>query len=337
MELPTLNKFPKRVLAAIDIQRAFIASRLIVAAERLQIFRVLHGKRMTAGELGRLLGTHREYRDAFLNSLVGLGLLQKANGRYGNARLAERYFVRERSIYWTRQYSKECVQAYAALADLEKVLTTGRRLAASGAKKRPSYIEAMAKNRRQAEDFTQMLFHLHQEDAKALATRLDLSKHQTLLDVGGGSGVMSIALARRSPKLRCCVLDLANVCRVAAKNIRRAGLSRRIRTMAGDIRDRLPGGYDVMMFCDIGPVSRRLLKNAYDSLPAGGMVVAVDRYLSEDRTKPLDRVVAQLAGSSFPTATRSEMVEMLRSCGFGKVNGRKVHGDVWAITGVKQA
>jgi len=67
----------------------------------------------------------------------------------------------------------------------------------------------------------------------------------------------------------------------------------------------------------------------------GGMVVAVDRYLSEDRTRPLDRVLSELAGSSFPQVTCAEMVEAVRSRGFEKVAARKIYRDVWAITGVK--
>jgi len=306
-----------------------------VAAERLQIFRVLHGKRMTADELGRRIGINERYREACLNSLAGLGLLQETNGRYQNTRLAEKYFVEDRSIYWTRQYSKECVQAYKTLTNLESVLKTGRRSEARRGRGRESYTDAMNKDRRRAEEFTQMLFHLHQEDARALARQLDLSKHRAVLDVGGGSGVMSIALAKRNAGLRGCVVDLGNVCRVAAKNIRKAGLSRRIQTMAGDIRKPLPGGYDVVMFCDIGPVPNGLLKNAFQALPVGGMVVAVDRYLSEDRTRPLDRVLSELAGSSFPQVTCAEMVEVVRSRGFEKVAARKIYRDLWAITGVK--
>jgi hypothetical protein len=36
----------------------------------------------------------------------------------------------------------------------------------------------MKRDRRQAEDFTQMLFHFHRDDAEALAKYLDLSKHR---------------------------------------------------------------------------------------------------------------------------------------------------------------
>jgi len=335
MEIPTLDKFPRDVLASTDIQRAFIISRLIVAAERLQVFRALHGKRMQGSSIGRALKIHRFYRDAFLNSLVSLGLLRKAGDLYWNTHLAEKYFIEERSIYWTRQYSRECVQAYEALAVLEKTLVSGRSYASIKGLKKPRYTDAMKRDPRLALDFTQMLFHFHRDDAEALAKYLDLSKYRAVLDVGGGSGVMSIALARANPHLQACVLDLAAVCKIASGNIRRAGLSKRIRTLPGDFRHGLPAGYDVVLLCDIGPVSKQLLRRVYRSLAPGGLIVAADRYLSNDGTKPLDRLVAHFVGASFGLATRSGVVTVMRSCGFQAVKASNEYRDLWFITGAK--
>ena len=335
MELLTLDKFPSKVLAGIDVQRAFLVSRLIIAAESLQLFRALHGKRMRAAAIGRALNLHETCVRPLLNSFVSLGLLHKKADTYWNSRLAEKYFIKERSIYWTRQYSKECVRDYAALTVLEEALVSGRSCAAIQGVNTPSYTETMQRDRREAEDFTQMLFHFHHDDAEALAKYLDLSRRRAVLDVGGGSGVMSIALARKYPRLRACVLDLATVCDVAAGNIKRARLSRRVTARAGDIREALPTGYDVIMFCDIGRVTEQHLRNAYEALPAGGLVVAVDRYFSDDGTQPLDRLVSSFAGSSFPMATRTDMVARLRSCDFGSVRAKKVHRDLWCISGIK--
>jgi DNA-binding IclR family transcriptional regulator len=125
MERPTLDKFPASVLAQIDIQTAFIVSRLIVAAERLQIFRALHSKRMTAETIGRALGIHEFYLKPCLYSLVSLGLLRATDESYANTPFAEKYFIDERSIHWTRQYSRECVEAYNALTTLERALASG--------------------------------------------------------------------------------------------------------------------------------------------------------------------------------------------------------------------
>lgn len=335
MERPTLDKFPKHVLANTDIQTAFIISRLVVAAERLQVFRALHGKRMTPEAIGRSLKIHRYYLKAFLNSLVSLGLLRRAGGKYWNTPFAEKYFVRERSIYWTRQHSKECVSAFEALSVLEKALVSGKTYHAITGRKKPHYTKSMKRDRREAEDFTQMLFHFHQGDAKALANYLDLSGRRELLDVAGGSGVMSIALAKKNPNLRARVLDIAPVCAIAARNVRRARLSGRVRTLPGDIRKALPTGHDVIMFCDIGRISAELLRNAYKSLPPGGLIVLADRYLSDDGTKPLDRLVSHFVSSSFGLATRGDMVDALKSCGFRAVKARNVYREVWYITGIK--
>jgi len=135
------------------------------------------------------------------------------------------------------------------------------------------------------------LFYLHQGDAGALANYLDLSAHRAVLDVGGGSGVMSIALVNKNPHLNACILDTAPVCEIAAKNVKRARLSRQIRTLVGDIRHSWPRGFDVVLFCDIGAVSMQHLRNAYRCLPGKGLFVLTDRYLADDGTKTLDRLV----------------------------------------------
>jgi len=335
MERPTLDKFPASVLAQIDIQTAFIVSRLIVAAERLQIFRALDGKSMTGEAIGRKLGIHKFYLKPFLCSLVSLGLLRVTEKSYRNTPFAEKYFIDERSIHWTRQYSRECVQAYEALTTLEKALASGKRYESIKGLKKRNYLESMNRDRREAEDFTQMLFHLHQPDAEALAGYLDLSERKAVLDVGGGSGVMSIALANKNPHLNACILDIAPVCEIAARNVKRARLSRRIHTLAGDIRQSLPRGFDVVMFCDIGAASMQHLKNAYQCLPAKGLLVLADRYLTDDGTQPLDRLVEYFAGSSFGLATRGDMVQAVKSCGFQAVRARKAYRDMWCITGTK--
>lgn len=334
MELPTLDKFPKSALAQIDIQKAFIVSRLVIAAERLQVFRVLHGKRLAADALARSLRIHPLSAAPFLNSLVALGLLRKESGAYRNTPFAEKYFVRERSIYWTRQFSAECVAGYERLVDFEKTLRSGK---SRRPRAKPGYVERMKRDRREAEDFTQMLFHLHQGDAGALAAYLDLAGRSAVLDVGGGSGVMSIALAKRNPHLAVRILDIAPVCEIAARNVKRAGLSRRVRTQAGDIRGPLPAGYDVVMFCDVGAVTPRHLRNAYRCLPPGGLLVLADRYLADDATRPLDRLVEHFTGSSFGLATRRDMVEAVKAAGFQSVRARNVYRQVWYITAIKPA
>lgn len=335
MRIPTLDVLPKQVLASINIERAFIASRLVVAAERLELFRLLHSGQMTAVEIGTKLKIHNSRLGPFLQALVGLGFLRKTKDKYRNTRLVENYFIKERTIFWTRQYSNECVEAYEGLVLLEQTLRTGRTYAEIKRLKRPDYVEAMKRDKQRAEDFTQMLFHLHRGDAEALASYLDLARHKAVLDVAGGSGVMSIGLGNKNPHIRGCVLDIAPVCEIAAGNVRKAGLASRISTCPGDIRKAWPRGYDVVLLCDIGEITTQILRRAYESLPQQGLVVLVDRYMAEDGIRPLDRLLDFFVSSTFPLATHREMAEKLRSSGFEGVKAKNVYEDVWFITGVK--
>lgn len=335
MERLTLDKLPRTILAKMDLDTAFMASRVMIAAERLQLFRKLHRKKLSVSEIKKTMRLSPQYLTLFLDALVSMGLLKKDSDKYWNSPLAEKYYFQGRSIYWTRHFSKECVDKFESLSFLEKILKSGKDPWTVRKKKKQSYLDTMRKHPQEAQDFTQMLYYYHQEDAKALAKTLDLKEFASVLDVGGGSGVMTLALIKKNPHLQACILDIEPVCHIAEDNIKKAELASRIRTRAGDFKKDLPEGYDVIMYCDIGPIQKSLVNTAYKRLPSNGMVVLVDRFLTKDKTEPLDRILNQLAGSQFSMETKEEVAKMLRSCGFKKINTLKIHKDVWAITGRK--
>jgi len=335
MEKFTLDKLPQKVLEKIDLETAFMASRIIIAAERFQVFRELHRKKLPAHEIGKRLKIHKKFLTIFLDALVSMGLLSKEGDIYGNSALAEKYFIKERSIYWTRQFSKECVAAFEAYTVLEKVLSTGEISHAVKRANKKNYLEAMKDDAEEAKDFTQMLFYYHQHDAEALAEYLNLEKKQAILDVGGGSGVMSIVLVKKNPNVRACIMDIEPVCKLAEENIGNFGLSHRMSVISGDFRKGLPEGFDVIMCCDIGRVPKKLAREAYRRLPFKGIIVLVDRFLAKDRTEPLDRLLYQFEGSGFGTETREDMIRLLKDCGFKNIHMDKLINDVWVITGTK--
>jgi cyclopropane fatty-acyl-phospholipid synthase-like methyltransferase len=193
----------------------------------------------------------------------------------------------------------------------------------------------MNEDKNESRDFTQMLFHFHRPEAEALAHYLDLKDKKAILDVGGGSGVMAMALVEKNPHVEACVMDIESVCRITKENIKNAGLTRLMSVLPGDFRDGLPSGFDVIMCCDIGRVPREIVEEAYRRLPLGGMIVLVDRFFSSDRTDPLDRLLYQFEGSGFPTETSDEMIDLLKACGFKKTRKDELINDVWIITGTK--
>lgn len=336
MDVFTLDKLPREVLAKIDLQTAFMASRCIIAAERFQLFRKLQGKELTAAEICRAVRMKKEKGLFFLAALQSLGLLKRKGDKYRNSPLAERYFIRERSIFWTRRYSEECIEEYRAFSVLEEMLTTGRGFESILGIKRQWYMEKIESDPDWARDFTHMLYYHHLDVAKAMAETIDLTGYQNLLDVGGGSGVISLALARRFPDLTATVLDLEPVCRTAKQIIRREKMTGRVKTKVGDMTRGIPSGYDVIMFCDAGDTSVETLSRVFDLLPDQGMIVFADSFSSEDFTQPFVRLMWQLRSTTPWLVTHKEVMVRLRQAGFKSVKRRRLTTDMWLVAGVKK-
>jgi hypothetical protein len=127
----------------------------------------------------------------------------------------------------------------------------------------PNYVETMLASRERARRFTRMLLELHAPLAEKLADALDLSGASRMMDLGGGSGVMSHALLRRHPQLSSLVVDIAPVCDAGRAIADELALADRIGFHPADfLHDALPGGFDVILECDIAIHGRVALLEA---------------------------------------------------------------------------
>jgi hypothetical protein len=120
----------------------------------------------------------------------------------------------------------------------------------------------------------------------ALADTFDFSAYETLCDVGGATGQLSLILAGRRPHLRCTSFDLPVVEPIAKKTIAAAGLADRVATASGDfLTDPLPKA-DVItmgMILDDWNLERKmhLITSAYDALPEGGAFVVIENFIDD--------------------------------------------------------
>ena len=81
-------------------------------------------------------------------------------------------------------------------------------------------------------------------EAEAMLEAHDFSAFQTVVDVGGGSGLLLASLLKRYSEIRGILFDLPAVVERARSVIARSGLDGRFRTEAGDFFSSVPAGAD---------------------------------------------------------------------------------------------
>lgn len=129
--------------------------------------------------------------------------------------------------------------------------------------------------------------------APILAERVAMRDARLLLDVGGGSGLYSIAFLQRHPRLRAMVWDRPEVLKVASELAVSSGVADRLECVAGDMfTDAVPAGADVILLSNVlhdwdEPECELLLKRCAMALSPGGRVLIHDVFLNDEMDGPL--------------------------------------------------
>jgi cyclopropane fatty-acyl-phospholipid synthase-like methyltransferase len=113
-----------------------------------------------------------------------------------------------------------------------------------------------------------------------------------LVDVGGGSGGLAIALCEAHPHLRATVFDLPSVVPIAREMVGEAGLADRITVATADIlQEPLPGGFDIATAQALFQVlsagqCREAARNIAAALPSGGNLFIIGFVTDDSRLSP---------------------------------------------------
>ncbi len=171
--------------------------------------------------------------------------------------------------------------------------------------------------------------------AAGLARNGDFTGVTRILDVGGGSGVFSIALAQRYPEKRCTVMDLPTMCQMASEYIAEAAVTERVDTRSVDMfRDTWPSGHDGIFFSNVFhdwsfETCAELAANAFTALPGGGQILLHEMLLDESGTAPRTAAafsILMLGGTRGQQFTFSELQTLLAGAGFTDISAAPSYG-----------
>ena len=143
----------------------------------------------------------------------------------------------------------------------------------------PNYFDQIVESPEMARRFTRMLYEIHVPLAEELAELLDMNGVDRLMDLGGGSGVVSLALLRRYPRLFVTVVDVENVCAAGREIAQENSLADRITYHAADfVHGELPSGFDMALACDTGRYSEAVFRKVHAALRPGGRLAIANQF-----------------------------------------------------------
>ena len=236
----------------LDLMDAPFAAVAVGAALELGVFWLLDKQPLHSEGVARELGIPPIRCDYWLQLLFQAGLIEQGPRGYEPSSTARAAILDVYSENTWALLAQEARERLPGLRDLPiHIREPGSAWEALGLKA-PAYAQ-MAEDAERARRFTRMLYELHQPLADELAEFLDLNGVDRLMDLGGGSGVMSLALVRRNPHLTAVVLDIASVCTAGGEIADEHALGDRIAYHAADfLREELPAGFDMVLECDVG-------------------------------------------------------------------------------------
>jgi predicted O-methyltransferase YrrM len=332
-----------------DLQRASFASELLIAAtHHFKLFERLAASPLTFDALAAALDLAPRPAVVLCCALRAMGLLAVAADRRLQLTALAREHLNAASYFDVSDYLGLAAQAPGVQEIIERLTANtpaGQKPNEQGAAFifREGLESAMEKEAT-ARHFTLALCGRAKNVAPLLAERLDLSDARVMVDVGGGTGIYSIACLQRNPALRAVVWDRPEVLKVAEEMAAEYGVADRLELRPGDMFVDAPPQGDVVLLSNIlhdwdVPQCRQLVGRLAAALPVGGRLVVHDAFLNDDLSGPLP--VALYSAALFCVCegrayAASEHREWLVEAGLhpGAVTPTLIHCGL--LTGVKQ-
>jgi predicted O-methyltransferase YrrM len=274
-----------------QVGMGFFGSKTLLSAVELELFTKLGGESMTGAQMGEALDLHDRAIPDFPDALVALGLLDRdgdgSDVSYRNTDDTAAFLDKASPAYIGGILEMANARLYPFWGDLTEALQSGKpqnEVKHAG----KSMFEELYSDPDRLEQFMNAMAGISQGPFHALAQKFDFSKYKTLCDVGGATGQLSIIVAGHHPHMTCTSFDLPVVEPIAKRTIEAAGVDDRVTAAAGDFfADPMPEADVITMGLILHDWNlerkMQLIKAAYDALPEGGALIAIENIIDDAR------------------------------------------------------
>jgi hypothetical protein len=297
-------------------------SMAISVAAKLRIADKLAAGPKSAADLARETGSHAPSLYRLLRALAGAGVFaEDADGRFRLTPMAE--FLRTGVPGSLRGIADYCGSdwSWRAWGNLLDSVRTGE-TAFDRVFGEPCF-DYLAKHPEDSAVFNEGMTGFSSSVAPAVAEAYDFSKFGTVVDVGGGHGVLLSTILKAFPAIRGVVFDAPHVVEGAKEPIRAAALADRCRAEGGDFFRAVPAGGDAYLMKHIihdwpDDKATTILRNCRKAVNPGGKLLLVEIVIKPGDEPDLGKLIdlEMLVIASGRERTEAEYARLFAGAGW---------------------
>ena len=284
-----MKKLPEVKESFEELYRTLIApikSKLLLAGIELKVFNQLSEPK-SAEAVAKALGTHQVNTRQFLDGLAASDLVVKQNGLYQNTAVAQAFLVDGSPRFLGQMFAFQSQMWSATLNDLSKLVKEGP--------PPPSPEMDMGSEEMWAQFTVSMANYeragVAQQAVEFVSELPEFTSFKKMLDLGGGPGLVGIAILASHPDMKGVIFDRPAIIKVAETFIKEYEMEDRMEVLSGDYNgDSIGEGYDLIWASNTLNFARHdmdsLMKKIYDALNLGGVFISFCEGLTHERTKP---------------------------------------------------
>lgn len=307
-----------------SIAFTFYTAGTFSASCNLKIYDVLTSPK-TPEELAQAVNIHPDSAQRLLSAVENLGLVEQANGKYKNSEAGQ--YLSESSHHPMAFHQHDCYfyHMWEYLPDALREYSPRHQQAWNQSAQ--ELYKAIYGNEQQMRHFFRLLDSYNWPIGEETARVVDFSEYRKILDVAGGTGTYAATVVKQYPNLSGVCLDLEPVRYLSEEMIAKNSLAGKFEFIAGDMfKNDYPKDCDVIFLSYIlhnwdEDNCLTILKNCYDALPSGGMLLISEKILNNDFSGDwwgvmmnLQMLIAFQPGAK--ERTENEYYDLLKKSGF---------------------
>ncbi len=336
MEYPSVDHI-------MQVGLGFWASKTLLSAVEMELFTELAKHPEDLESLKGRLRLHSRSAQDFLDSLVALGFLERAEGVYQNTPATDWYLDKRKHSYVGGILEMANHRLYKHWNNLTVGLRTGK--PQSEAKNGgASFFETLYADPGLLREFMGAMTGISHSANLAMASKFPWKNYLTVADIGTAQGDLVVQVVQANEHLKGTGFDLPVVAPIFEDHVSSHNLNDRVRFVPGDFFDHPLPRADALMMGHILhdwnlDEKKLLIRKAYEAVPSGGALIVYESIIDDDRSKnafgllmSLNMLIETPGGFDY---TASDCRGWMKEAGFSQTRVEHLTGPDSMVIGIK--